>query len=208
MDNDLLEPQPARVPFTTVLASIAGLWLCYFLLVTIRSELLDLGFEQEMLWRRAIASLAGVAITLGLWLVLRLFDARPLWAKITAALALSVPVAVMLAEANQLAFASIEERVQGRKAAQEALMRGDAPESNGGNGYGSNGHTNGGNGGGGATAEAPKPAAESLTDEPPVRPAKLVGLDLGPACEQCGGMMQRTGSCYTCTSCGNNTGCG
>ena len=33
-------------------------------------------------------------------------------------------------------------------------------------------------------------------------------LDLGPACEQCGGMMQRTGSCYTCSSCGNNTGCG
>ena len=34
------------------------------------------------------------------------------------------------------------------------------------------------------------------------------GLDLGPACNQCGGMMQRTGSCYTCSSCGNNTGCG
>jgi ribonucleoside-diphosphate reductase alpha chain len=36
----------------------------------------------------------------------------------------------------------------------------------------------------------------------------MVGRDLGPACEQCGGMMQRTGTCYTCTSCGNNTGCG
>jgi ribonucleoside-diphosphate reductase alpha chain len=102
--------------------------------------------------------------------------------------------------------------VRARKAAQEALLRGDSPAategngSNGGNGHTGNGHT--GNGGGGATAEAPKPAAEALTDEPPVRPAKLVGLDLGPACEQCGGMMQRTGSCYTCTSCGNNTGCG
>ena len=51
----------------------------------------------------------------------------------------------------------------------------------------------------------PRPA---LTDEPPVIPAKLQGLDLGPACAQCGGMMQRTGSCYTCSSCGNNTGCG
>ena len=39
-------------------------------------------------------------------------------------------------------------------------------------------------------------------------PAQLQGLDLGPACGQCGGMMQRTGSCYTCSSCGNNTGCG
>jgi ribonucleoside-diphosphate reductase alpha chain len=52
------------------------------------------------------------------------------------------------------------------------------------------------------------PAAASLTETPPVVPARLQGLDLGPACSQCGGMMQRTGSCYTCSSCGNNTGCG
>ncbi|HWH43603.1 MAG TPA: LAGLIDADG family homing endonuclease [Thermoleophilaceae bacterium] len=101
--------------------------------------------------------------------------------------------------------------VRARKAAEEALMRGDtasAPEADageGGNGA-ANGHAaNGGNGGGAAAA---KPAAAAFTDEPPVTPAKLAGLDLGPACGQCGGMMQRTGSCYTCSSCGNNTGCG
>jgi len=73
------------------------------------------------------------------------------------------------------------------------------------------------NGGGGAPSPAPQavagnsegtPAAAALTDSPPVVPARLQGLDLGPACSQCGGMMQRTGSCYTCSSCGNNTGCG
>jgi ribonucleoside-diphosphate reductase alpha chain len=67
------------------------------------------------------------------------------------------------------------------------------------------------------TADAPEaaaattesiPAASALTETPPVVPARLQGLDLGPACSQCGGMMQRTGSCYTCSSCGNNTGCG
>jgi ribonucleoside-diphosphate reductase alpha chain len=52
------------------------------------------------------------------------------------------------------------------------------------------------------------PAVAALTESPPVVPARLQGLDLGPACSQCGGMMQRTGSCYTCSSCGNNTGCG
>jgi ribonucleoside-diphosphate reductase alpha chain len=92
--------------------------------------------------------------------------------------------------------------VRARKAEMEALMRGDtagpvAEPSSGGNG------TNGGGNGGAA-----KPAASALTDEPPVIPAKLQGMDLGPACEQCGGMMQRTGSCYTCSSCGYNTGCG
>jgi len=110
------------VPFATVLASVAGLWLCYFLLVTIRSELLDLGFEQEMLWRRALASVAGVAIMVGLWLVLRLFDTRPLWAKIAAALLLSLPVALALAEANQMAFKPIEERVYKRMGEQEGLV--------------------------------------------------------------------------------------
>ena len=65
-----------------------------------------------------------------------------------------------------------------------------------------------------ATSAAPTaspsraPATAGLTDTPPVVPARMVGLDLGPACGQCGGMMQRTGSCYTCGSCGNNTGCG
>jgi ribonucleoside-diphosphate reductase alpha chain len=71
------------------------------------------------------------------------------------------------------------------------------------------GPSNGGNGNGGKRAKRePVPAASALTESPPVRPAKMDGLDLGPACEQCGGMMQRTGSCYTCSSCGNNTGCG
>ncbi len=60
----------------------------------------------------------------------------------------------------------------------------------------------------GAPPAPPAPAAASLTDEPPVTPARNIGLDLGPACQQCGGMMQRTGSCYTCGSCGFNTGCG
>jgi ribonucleoside-diphosphate reductase alpha chain len=57
-------------------------------------------------------------------------------------------------------------------------------------------------------AQATAAAATAFTDSPPVVPARLQGLELGPACSQCGGMMQRTGSCYTCSSCGNNTGCG
>jgi ribonucleoside-diphosphate reductase alpha chain len=77
-------------------------------------------------------------------------------------------------------------------------------------------HDHGGKGkggnGSGASASAAKPAASALTDTPPVVPAATAkspfGLDLGPACQQCGGMMQRTGACYTCSSCGFNTGCG
>ena len=89
--------------------------------------------------------------------------------------------------------------VRARKEAE--LAAAETGNGNGANGHG-NGHSNGGD------EEATLPAAAALTDTPPVIPAKLSGSDLGPACEQCGGMMQRTGSCYTCPSCGNNTGCG
>jgi len=60
----------------------------------------------------------------------------------------------------------------------------------------------------GSAPATTRAAADALTDAPPVVPVRMKGLDLGPACAQCGGMMQRTGSCYTCSSCGNNTGCG
>lgn len=117
----------ARVPFATVLASVAGLWLCYFVLATARGDLLDLGFEQEILWRRAIACLAGMVITLGLWLALRLFDPLPLWSRIVAALVLSLPVALAIAQANQLIFADLEQRVFARVAEQRgfAVRRSD-----------------------------------------------------------------------------------
>jgi ribonucleoside-diphosphate reductase alpha chain len=72
---------------------------------------------------------------------------------------------------------------------------------------GGNGHANGAEKAKASGGEA-VPASSAFTETPPVVPAKMSGLELGPACEQCGGMMQRTGSCYTCSSCGNNTGCG
>jgi ribonucleoside-diphosphate reductase alpha chain len=97
--------------------------------------------------------------------------------------------------------------VRSRKMAEDALssQQGDtaAPANGAGNGNG----TSGPSAQAGDTA-GPQPATAGLTDTPPVQPATLSGLDLGPACAQCGGMMQRTGSCYTCSSCGNNTGCG
>jgi ribonucleoside-diphosphate reductase alpha chain len=105
--------------------------------------------------------------------------------------------------------------VRARREAQQSLFAG-----NGGDGENGDGNGNDGNGSGDGAAdddeqptspaapEGPIAPTQVMTDSPPVVPAKLAGADLGPACDQCGGMMQRTGSCYTCSSCGNNTGCG
>jgi ribonucleoside-diphosphate reductase alpha chain len=95
--------------------------------------------------------------------------------------------------------------VRARREAQQTLLldHGSSPPEG----------TGGAEGNGGSHADDPAagralPPTTALTDTPPVVPAQMQGRDLGPACEQCGGMMQRTGSCYTCSSCGNNTGCG
>jgi ribonucleoside-diphosphate reductase alpha chain len=103
--------------------------------------------------------------------------------------------------------------VRARKAAQDAASSHASDTAKPGNGSsGAEPKANGGgNGGPSASAGAAGisvSAAAAFTDEPPVHPAVRAGLDLGPACQQCGGMMQRTGSCYTCSSCGYNTGCG
>jgi ribonucleoside-diphosphate reductase alpha chain len=91
----------------------------------------------------------------------------------------------------------LTEEVRIRQEAQQTLPIEEGPAGNG------NGAEKARASGGQAV-----PASAAFTETPPVVPAKMSGLDLGPACEQCGGMMQRTGSCYTCSSCGNNTGCG
>jgi ribonucleoside-diphosphate reductase alpha chain len=106
--------------------------------------------------------------------------------------------------------------VRARKAAQDAAMSqtsdtagpADTEADASSDGNGSPGNGSPGNGGANVAPSPPQPATAALTDEPPVLPAVRQGLDLGPACQQCGGMMQRTGSCYTCSGCGFNTGCG
>jgi ribonucleoside-diphosphate reductase alpha chain len=97
----------------------------------------------------------------------------------------------------------LTQEVRARKSAQEAAQSALASDTAGPSANDpAEPASSAGNGGAGV------PAAAALTDTPPVVPARMQGLDLGPACSQCGGMMQRTGSCYTCSSCGNNTGCG
>ena len=104
------------------------------------------------------------------------------------------------------ARAASQDTAQSVTASDTAGPAGDGADAPDGAPNGSNSSSpkasSGGNGGGSSAPTA------ALTDTPPVVPARLQGLDLGPACSQCGGMMQRTGSCYTCSSCGNNTGCG
>ena len=112
--DDLTEAEMARVPLRQVLISIVGLWLCYFVLVTLRSTVVGLDLVDELLWRRALVCVAGMAVTWVLWLLLRLFDRRALWTQCIAALVFAMPAAVMIAQANQVIFAPVQEKVESK----------------------------------------------------------------------------------------------
>jgi signal transduction histidine kinase/cytochrome c oxidase subunit IV len=99
-----LEAPAPTVSFRTVLFSMVVLWATYFVLTTVRSFVMDFGLQFELGWRRLVVSAIGVGLTIVLWLLLRLFDTRPLWLKIAAALALAMPVAIVIGQVNYYVF--------------------------------------------------------------------------------------------------------
>ncbi|MGN3974678.1 sensor histidine kinase [Tsuneonella sp. SYSU-LHT278] len=111
--NDHTGSAPPGVSLRTVLASIAGLWTCYFVLVTIRAWI-GLELQGELLWRRALVCLVGMAITFVMWLILRLADRRPLGFQIGLALVLAMPAALAIAQINILVFAEVQEKVESK----------------------------------------------------------------------------------------------
>lgn len=102
------EAPTSRVPFATVLISVVGLWATYFVLVTTRAELLEMPLANELIGLRLLSVAVGILITLGLWVVLRTFDGRPLWMKICAALLFALPAALLSAQANRVIFADAQ----------------------------------------------------------------------------------------------------
>lgn len=98
------------VSFRTVLISIAVLWATYFILATIRWEIVGLGYSAEMMRLRAIVSVGGVAVTILLWALLRLFDGKAFWVQASAAFLLAAPAALLSAQVNQYVFLEMNQK--------------------------------------------------------------------------------------------------
>lgn len=107
LQSDAVPADPAAtVSFRTVLFSMVVLWATYFVLTTLRSLVMDVfdGLQFELGWRRLLVTVIGIGLTLVLWLLLRLFDNKALWLKISAAIALALPVAMGIGQVNYLVF--------------------------------------------------------------------------------------------------------
>jgi signal transduction histidine kinase len=90
----------ARMAF----ASIVGFWLVYFALATARALVADLPAQGDMLIRRAIVTLAAMALTGLLYALLRRFEAARTGKLLTIAFAASIPLAFAYATVNYIAF--------------------------------------------------------------------------------------------------------
>lgn len=112
----------ASVPLRLVAASVAALWLTYYLLSTARAAIQDFGAQDELLWRRAVVMLVGVAMTMLVWLILRLFDERQLWLKILVAILVALPASIPIAQANQWIFRDVQRAEEQRLAARQGFM--------------------------------------------------------------------------------------
>ena len=107
---------PLTLPFRTVLVSMLVLWATYFLLITVRSYLLELDPDlfTAMAFRRVLVTIAAIGLTVVLWALLRLVDRKALWIKIGAAIVFAIPVAIAIGQVNQYAFSDISEEMEQR----------------------------------------------------------------------------------------------
>lgn len=96
------------VPFRTVLFSMVVLWATYFLIVTVRSYVLEFDMQLELGLRRGLVAICGLALTVVFWFLMRLFDTRALWVKTSAAIVFAVPVALAIGQVNQIVFEGMQ----------------------------------------------------------------------------------------------------
>lgn len=120
--EELVAPDArATVPLRHVVASVVALWLAYFLLTTARAAIQDFVLQDEMLWRRGVVVLFGAVMTLVVWLILRIFDEKPLLVKAVTALLVAMPAAIPIAQVNQWIFSDIQEREAARVAQEQGF---------------------------------------------------------------------------------------
>lgn len=118
MDPDF---PPARVSARVVILSICGVWLCYFVLASLRGAIVGFEFNGPFLSRRLAVTVASIAVTGALWPLLQMLDTRPLWVKTVAILVGALPAALLLAAINQVAFADIQDRLVTRMGEKEGI---------------------------------------------------------------------------------------
>jgi signal transduction histidine kinase len=84
--------------------TIIGFWIFHFIVVSLRSALLNFPSVTELAQRRLFVTLIGIFLTWLLYLILRNFDRRPLGQRVATACFLAIPCAFSIAYVNFYVF--------------------------------------------------------------------------------------------------------
>ena len=104
MDRNLADDARPHSDWSLALKSIAGIWLLYMVLVTLRSAVVPYPGFYDMMARRAVVTLVGAAVTFLLYLALRPLRDASLPRRGTVAAVLCLPAAAMYAAFNYFVF--------------------------------------------------------------------------------------------------------
>ena len=84
--------------------TIAGFWLFYLVINSLRSAVMAFPDQGELASRRVAVTLLGMFLTWWLYLALRLFDNRPLGVRVAVAFLAAIPCAIAFSTANYYIF--------------------------------------------------------------------------------------------------------
>jgi LytS/YehU family sensor histidine kinase len=94
-----------RLDPRVALKTIIGFWAFYFVLNTLRMAIsFDLPDQMDMMKRRLVVVLLGIALTYLLYSILRRLEGKPLRVMVTAAFLTAIPICIAYATINYTAF--------------------------------------------------------------------------------------------------------
>ena len=110
MMDSVRTPAPPRLPWKHALLSMLGIWLCYFLLTTLRGTIFGSELQLELVWRRAIVCLVGVGFTGLLLLLIWSLRRSVATVQVVIGLLVALPASLGIAYANERMFAPVQGR--------------------------------------------------------------------------------------------------
>jgi two-component system, LytTR family, sensor kinase len=121
-------PARAYLPSWATVKTILAFWAFYFVINTMRMAAIDAQGQLEMVARRTVVSLVGIALTTLLWQVLRRFEGKSMRALVTAAFVTSLPISFAYATVNFTAFYVVHPHDSELREMHEEKMKGKPAE--------------------------------------------------------------------------------
>ena len=98
------KPNQPLVGHQMAFLTIVGFWVFHAVIVSLRSAVMDFPSQDELALRRIMVTVAGIALTWLLYLVLRMFDRQPMGVRVATAFLAAIPCAISIAYVNYYFF--------------------------------------------------------------------------------------------------------